>query len=267
MTEADDLYGLPLERFTEERNALAKRLRQDGSGDEAAAVSKLKKPTVAAWAVNQLVRTQRRDVGALFDAGDALHKAQADVIARRGSAGELRQAAERERAAVAKLMEKARGLLTSQGHELTQATLDRVSETLDAAALDEHARSRVRDGRLERELRHVGLGAAGSGVAPATGRSRSRASEAKPPADRARTDRDRAEKLRAARKAAGDARRVAERARRELKAAQERHDRAAETLREAEDALVAARERANRAATASQQADEELGRATAKASE
>jgi hypothetical protein len=262
VTEGDDLYGLPLERFTEERNALAKKLRQDGNSDEAAAVSKLKKPTVAAWAVNQLVRTQRRDVRALFDAGNALHKAQADVIARRGSAGELRQAVERQRAAVTKLVEKARGLLTSEGHELTQTTLDRVSETLDAAALDEDARSRVREGRLERELRHVGLGAAGSGAAP--GRSRSRAREAEPQAGRARTDRDRAEKLRAARKAAGDARRVAERARRELKAAHERHDRAAETLREAEDALAAARERADQAAAASQQADQELERATAK---
>jgi hypothetical protein len=266
VTDADALYGLPLERFTPERNALARKLRQEGNRNAADAVSKLQKPTVAAWAVNQLVRTQRREVGAMFEAGDALHKAQADVLARRGSAGELRRAAERERAAVAKLMEKARGLLTSQGHELSQATLERVAETLDAAALDQDARSRVRDGRLERELRHIGLGAAGSVAAPMPARSGSRASKAKPQPERPRSDRDRAEKLRAARKAAGDARRIAERARRELKAAQERHDRAAEALREAGDALAAARERADQASIASQRADEGLKRAKARGS-
>ena len=56
--DANKLYGLPLERFTEERNALAKRLREEGQRDEAATVSKLRKPSVAAWAVNQIVRTQ-----------------------------------------------------------------------------------------------------------------------------------------------------------------------------------------------------------------
>jgi hypothetical protein len=42
-----ELYGLPLERFTEERNALAKQLRRDGRRTEAAEVSKLRKPSVA----------------------------------------------------------------------------------------------------------------------------------------------------------------------------------------------------------------------------
>ena len=69
-TDPDDLYGLPLDRFTDERNALAKRLRQEGRRDEAAGVSKLRKPSLAAWAVNQLVRTQKREVSGLFKAGD-----------------------------------------------------------------------------------------------------------------------------------------------------------------------------------------------------
>ena len=98
--EPRDLYGLPLDRFVAERGALAKSLRADGKRDEAAEVAKLRKPSVAAWAVNQLVRTQSREVKALFKAGDQLQRAQADLLAGKGDAGKLRAAAEREREAV-----------------------------------------------------------------------------------------------------------------------------------------------------------------------
>src|SRR5947209_12895465 len=156
--DAHELYGLPLERFVPERSALAKALRAEGRRTEAAEVAKLPKPSRAAWAVNQLVRTQRRAVTALFEAGDALQRAQAEVIGGRGDARALREAAERERAAVKRLSDAARGLLTDEGHGLTPATLDRVSETLHAAALDDDARKQVEHACLERELRHIGLG-------------------------------------------------------------------------------------------------------------
>ena len=125
--DPEDLYGLPLERFTEERNALAKTLRREGRRDEAAEVSKLRKPSVAAWAVNQLVRTQRRDVAALFEVGDALQQAQSRLLAGRGDPDALRDAVEAERTAVDQLTKKAHGLLSSEGHELTSATLERLT--------------------------------------------------------------------------------------------------------------------------------------------
>ncbi|MGH2841808.1 MAG: hypothetical protein ACRDKY_13385, partial [Solirubrobacteraceae bacterium] len=78
--DASDLYGLPLDRFVPERGALAKALKSEGRRDEAAGVAGLRKPSVAGWAVNQLVRTQGRDVQELFDAGDALRDAQADLL-------------------------------------------------------------------------------------------------------------------------------------------------------------------------------------------
>jgi exonuclease VII small subunit len=228
-----DLYGLPLERFTEERNALARQLRQAGRRDDAADVAKLKKPSLSAWAVNQLVRTQKRDVDALCKAGDALQKAQADVLAGRGDGRSLRRAADAERAAVGGLAAKARGLLSSQGHELTPAKLEQVSETLHAAAVDAEARAAVRDGCLVRELRHVGLGQLG---APAAGPQRRRATAKAPRAD------DRAAKLRSARQDEAAARRALERVQRELEQAQRRHDRAAAGLRKAEHTLEAARD-------------------------
>ncbi|MFL5824361.1 MAG: hypothetical protein ACJ764_13070 [Solirubrobacteraceae bacterium] len=239
-----DLYGLPLDRFTEERNALAKQLRKEGRRDEAGKVAKLAKPSVAAWAVNQLVRTQRRDVDALFEAGDALQEAQADLLAKRGDPGSLRKAVESERAAVDHLSHKARGLLSSEGHELTPARIEQVSETLHAAALDQDTRARVREGELVRELRHVGLGEL-TGGASATRRSTKASSRSRKTAEDAKP---RSARLRTARKNEADARRQLERATREAEAAEERRRRAQSALREADEALVAARQASKEAA-------------------
>jgi hypothetical protein len=165
-----DLYGLPLERFVPERDDMTKALRQGGEREKAREVAALRKPSVAAWAVNQLIRTQTQPVAALFRAGDALQQTQANVLAGRGGGGDaLREALTEERRAVEELVAKATGLLTSQGHELTPTTLERVSETLHAAALDSEARAQLEAGCLHRELRHVGLGAGGAlgGPSPA----------------------------------------------------------------------------------------------------
>ncbi len=160
--DVDELYGLPFDEFVPARNALARELRKAGKRDEAAEVSALRKPSVAAWAVDQLVRTQRQVVSELFDAGDALRAAQDDVLAGRGDGQSLRAAVDRERTAVDALAGAARGLLSSDGHELSPTIVERVSDTLHAAALDDEAREQVREGRLERELRHVGLGVLGA---------------------------------------------------------------------------------------------------------
>jgi hypothetical protein len=249
--DVDELYGLPFDEFVPARNALARELRKANKRDEAAEVSALRKPSVAAWAVDQLVRTQRKAISELFDAGDALRAAQEDVLAGRGDGQSLRAAVDRERTAVDALAGAARGLLSSDGHELSPTIVERVSDTLHAAALDDEAREQVREGRLERELRHVGLGVLGAppagarpAGAPAPPRKKKPATANKrPAADRAaeraaREERERAQRERAeARAAAREARRRAEHAERAHRVAAERRDRAAEALREAESQL------------------------------
>jgi hypothetical protein len=256
--EPKELYGLPLERFTEERNALVKELRKEGRGEEAAEVSNLRKPSVAAWAVNQLVRTQMRDVANMFEAGDVLRETQSQLLAGRGEADALRNAVEAERAAVDQLTHRARGLLSSEGHELTSATLERVSETLNAAALDEDLRAQVSEGCLVRELHHVGLGVLGAPDRSRPGarsgaRSKSRSKKRAVRAHEKRPERKQTRSPQAAqvRKAEAEARRRAERTARELRTAQSRRDRAAdefrrtkEALRNAEAAVAAAQEAA-----------------------
>jgi hypothetical protein len=247
--DLDELYGLPLDRFTPERNALAKELRNAGRREEATEVAALRKPSVAAWAVNQLVRTQRKAVAELFEAGDALRAAHDQVLAGTGDGSSLRVAVERERVAVDALAGLARGLLTSDGHELSPTIIDRVADTLHAAALDDDARGQVRDGRLERELRHVGLGMAmaGGGVAAGARAAPRKAAAPKPtPADRAAREQaearatERAEARAAARATEREARRRLERAQRVAGGATERRDRAAQALDAAEAELAEA---------------------------
>lgn len=280
--DPDDLYGLPLERFVKERGELARALRADGRCDEAAAAAGLRKPSVAGWAVNQLVRSQAAAVKELFEAGDALRAAQADLLVGRGDGGALRAARERERAAVDGLVDTARGLLTSEGHELSPAVVDRVLDTLHAAALDEDAREQVRSGRLERELRHVGLGlgeTAAAATAPSAPVSaprarrdvgegatkprpteRDREDRRRAAAEAERVERERATARKAARAAETAAQRRAQSAARALRDAQERRERAARALDEAEEALGAARAEADDADDAHRRARAELER-------
>jgi hypothetical protein len=277
--EPRDLYGLPLERFTPERNALAKQLRSRKRREDASEVATLRKPSVEAWAVNQLVRTQRSELDALYEAGDRLVATQADLIAGRGDPSALREAVDAERTAVDRLTDRARGLLSLEGRGLTAAALEHVAATLHAAALDPDARAQVRDGCLRVGLRYIGLGTAAGPVSAAPARAprprRARRAgaqhdaqvepttaalaerEAAAEAERevvAQAEREAAAKARhaaavkAARQREADSREQMDRATAELQAAEGDRDDAATALADAEHTLAAARERARRAA-------------------
>jgi hypothetical protein len=153
----DRLYGLPRDDFIGAREALVRELRGEKRRDEAAAVKALPKPTVAAWAVNQAIRSQPPAARELWESGDALASAQEAILAGKGSGSDLRAAAERERAAVEPLVDAARGLLTSSGGDLSEATIERVRETLHAAAIDADVREEVAPGRATRERAPRGL--------------------------------------------------------------------------------------------------------------
>jgi hypothetical protein len=251
--DLDDLYGLPLDRFIPERATLGRELRSGGEREQATAVAALRKPSVAAWAVNQLIRTQRREVDRLWAAGDALRDVQTSVLNGSADARDLRSAAEDERAAVDALVDSARGLLSSGGHELSAATVERVAETLHAAALDDDARAHVTEGRLVRELRHVGLGA-GLGNAVATQRAAAKARKEAESAER----REREEAHKQARAVERDVAREVDRARRALSTAQERRSRAAEALAHAEAAVQEAQAGVDAALAAHRQATARL---------
>ena len=92
LEEIDELFALPLDEFTAARNALAKRLKQDGDGETAEAVRTLAKPTVAAWAVNQLARHDAEAVRSLLNVAARVRSAQEQSLQGERAADELRVA-------------------------------------------------------------------------------------------------------------------------------------------------------------------------------
>jgi hypothetical protein len=244
---AHDLYGLPVEQFIPERTALAKTLRGKKRREDAAEVVGMRKPSVAAWAVNQLIRTQGKTIQALFEAGDELARAQAGAASGQRTADVMRDAAQRQRDTLDELLKAAEGLIGSDGHSLSPATVDRVADTLRAASIDEASRQQVADGCLTQELHFSGLGIGDLSASPPKS----------PPAKATKTKQTAKGKaaLKAVRQSEAKARRAATRAERELAAAEGRREDAAETLEEAERLLEAANDRAR--TTAAELADAE----------
>jgi hypothetical protein len=143
------VYAADLDDFVKERAAAAKELRAQGERGEAAAVAKLPKPSVAAWIVNRLARAEPGSMGELLEAGARLREVQLGA----GSAADLRDASQAQDDAMRLLMRAAE----RAGGRATSATLERVRETLHAAALDADLAEQVRRGVLRREQRAAGF--------------------------------------------------------------------------------------------------------------
>ena len=240
--ELDRLFGLPLGDFTAARNNLVKRLKAEKATPEAEEIGALQKPTVPAFAINQLCRLDRAGIRALLEVGDELRAAQQRLLGGEDAGEASREASLRERQAVQRLSGLAETVLTEAGRPATTAVLDRIATTLRAAAVTDEGRRLLEAGRLTVELEPAGFDAFGPVVAK-------RAARRKPvqPGDelaerrRQREERQRRKKelqarARAAERSAREAEREAERA--EATAAKAR--RVAEQARAEADSAAAA---------------------------
>lgn len=123
--QIDGLYQLQLDEFTAARNALAKE-----AGSDAARVRALQKPSVAAWAVNQLY-WQKRDVwDALIAAAENARRAHKAVLS--GRSGDVRASSEVHEESVEAALKATLALLQSSGHPLTDATRQQIATTIRA---------------------------------------------------------------------------------------------------------------------------------------
>jgi hypothetical protein len=168
--EADQLYGLPLEDFVAERDALAKRLRADGRRAEADEVKSLRKPPAVVWAVNQLMRTQHKPAKALVAAADRAAKNPGD-----------RDALRAHHDALDELTAAGAGLLSGKGRGLSEDALLRVRSALHAASLDRDARGDFIAGRLSEEPAPAGFAAITAMPAPKEKKKAAKAAKAPPP--------------------------------------------------------------------------------------
>ncbi len=130
--EIDRLYQLPPDEFVQARNDLATHLRGDGEADAALLVQSLAKPSLSAWAVNQVYWHARQAFDALAKAGQRLRAAQEATLS--GRAADVRDAGKVRDAALVGALEAALGLLQQSGHPATPAMRLRIATNLEALA-------------------------------------------------------------------------------------------------------------------------------------
>jgi hypothetical protein len=242
---ARDLYGLPPGEFTGARDARVKELRKQGEREAADAVKALRKPTVAAWALNQLARTRSRDVARLIAAGEQLRSAQEELLGG-GDRSAFQEAAGAERELVADLTADATTLASEAG-ERSGGLREKVAETLHAAALDEETAAELRAGRLTREREAIGgFGQPGGGPAPtpSTGKAGRKPGSKQAPKPKKRSSKSAA----AADGHAAERRRKLAAARTDERHARRELDAAAKALQHAEERAEAAKAHADEAA-------------------
>ena len=152
---AEELYSLPPGEFTGTRNQWAKQTKGDGDAELAKRVTELRKPSLAAWVVNMLMRHQGDQMSQVLDLGASLRQAQSDLD---GDA--LRELTRQRRQLTTAVTRQGRTLAGELGQKVTEAVADQVQDTLHAAMVDEDAAAAVRSGLLVSALAATGVGSA-----------------------------------------------------------------------------------------------------------
>jgi chromosome segregation ATPase len=149
---ARELYALMPDEFTATRNKRAADARSDGEKELAASIRSLRKPSMAAWAVNLLVRERSEEIEQMLALGRMLRAAQTDL-----DSDSLRKLSGQRRALVAALGKQAASLAKASGQRISEATVTEVEQTLNAALADAGAAAALRTARLTRGLDSIGL--------------------------------------------------------------------------------------------------------------
>lgn len=148
--ELDALFKLPLPEFIAGRKALAAQLKQSGRRDDAEYVTALVKPTVSAWAVNQLYWQHREAFDQLIETGQRFRQAQ--TSGRAGKIADMREALDARRKALSHLSDLAAALLTGAGSSPTPEMIHRISTTLEGMSAYATLPDAQRPGRLTRDV-------------------------------------------------------------------------------------------------------------------
>lgn len=146
---ADRLYAVPTDGFTDARDAAA---RDCGDKALAAQVRKLRKPSVAAWAINLLVRRESDQIDSVLGLADSL-RAAAEAL----DGDELRVLTRQRRQLTTALASTTRSLARESGVRLTGSVGDQVEGVLNAAMLDPLSAQVVRTGRVLKAFTSTGV--------------------------------------------------------------------------------------------------------------
>ncbi|MGK5691923.1 hypothetical protein ACSNOJ_03245 [Streptomyces sp. URMC 128] len=226
---ADELYALRPEEFTAARSSAVAAARTAGDRELAERIGALRKPSLAAWAGNLLVRSRPGDVEPLLRLGEGLRQAHQSL-----DRTQLRELSRQQHALIRALSAQARQLAAEAGHPIGEGVQREVENTLHAVLADPEAAEAWASGRLAKPLSAaVGFpaaaaGAVGERAVPDRATTQRRPSAAPAPS---RPDRKAGEQQR---RRLAQARREAEAADRELRALKDEAAAAGQAAQEAQ---------------------------------
>jgi len=141
--DLDSLFTAPPPEFIEARKRIVAALKDAGRKDEAKAIEKIPRPTLAVWTVNQIAR---RDPELIRHLGEITERLQAVT------GPDYAAAAVEHRTALQELRERAGEVLADAGHEIAPSIVQRVIANLRAAAGAAETRVTLEQGRLARDV-------------------------------------------------------------------------------------------------------------------
>jgi hypothetical protein len=244
-TALDELYAVDPSDFMATRKQLVADLRAAGDRGAAKQVGAARRPTNAAWALNQLARRHGDLIDQFLEQSRALRDAQDQAVS--GRPDELRSATRAQREALAAVTQAANRVL---GNGMTEAYRSQIAATLQAASVDDATAAVLRQGRVIREVSGAtgfpdagGLSLADVAETTAARGTRSRLPRAGESGDTKARESDEPSSSSAAAAAAAKASERRARAEAELATAEASLRDAEDELASAEDAATAANER------------------------
>ncbi len=260
----DELYTTAPPGFVARREELAAAAKAAGRPEEARLIHAARRPTLAAWAANLLLRSRPQESGRFLELGQALRGAYRTL-----DSDGIRKLSEQSRSVVSALSRQAAQLARDAGHPLSHTAQQDVETTLRAVLADRHAAGQWATGRLEGAL--IPPSAFPPSAAPAGGAAHkpSRSTSPSPPSPpsppraraRARAKDEVAERRRRRQEDIAQAEEAAKAAERRLSGQRAAQADADAGLRQARDRREQARRQVIAAERQLEQAREELQRA------
>lgn len=143
LAAAEELYAGPVDAFVARRTALATEVADAHDKATGQRVTRLRKPSTAAWAVNLLVRREAEQIEQVLGLAESLRAAAAAL-----DGAELRALTKQRRQVTTALATTARRRAAQAGTRLSESVVDQVEGVLTAAMLDPVAAQVVRTGRV-----------------------------------------------------------------------------------------------------------------------
>ncbi|MEU6660020.1 hypothetical protein [Streptomyces sp. NPDC046821] len=143
---AEELYRLPPAQFIAARDARAAEAKQAGDAAAARLISRLRKPTLAAWVSNLLAR-RKDEAGRLLQLAEAMRDAHRTL-----DPEQFRTLSHQQHVVIAGLAREAGGLAREAGQPVSGNVLQEVEQTLRAALADPEVAEQWATGRLTKTL-------------------------------------------------------------------------------------------------------------------